>query len=65
MSNGKNASKHYGKEWWGKRPLSGISSGGNYMRFWKRLLHKLERKQGELEIDNFNKENNQKGDYND
>jgi len=51
MSHGKNASKHYGKEWWSRRPLAGISAGGRYMRYWKRLLHKLERKAAKKEIE--------------
>lgn len=50
MGHGKNAEKHNGKEWWARRPLSGVSVGGKYMKFWKRLLHKAERRQGKKEI---------------
>lgn len=50
MPHGENAERHYGKEWWGKRPLAGVSTGGRYMKFWKRLLHKIERRQGKEEI---------------
>jgi hypothetical protein len=44
MAHGENAKKSNGKEWWGKRPLSGKGvkrKGG--MKSWKRLLHKIER----------------------
>jgi len=47
MAHGENAKRKNGKEWWGKRPLSGLGvkrKGG--MAFWKRLLHKKERKIG-------------------
>jgi len=47
--NGENAEKmgnKSGKQWWGKRPLSGLSVSRNKgMKFWKRLLHKKERKE--------------------
>lgn len=54
MAQGENAEKYgnAGKEWWGKRPLSGISTGHNDMKFWKRLLHKKERNQGKNQINN-------------
>lgn len=42
-----------GKEWWGKRPLSGTEvSRKNGMKFWKRLLHKKERQEGKEQCDN-------------
>jgi len=44
---GKNAEKQgkLGKEWWGKRPLSGLSvSRNNGMKFWKRI----ERRNGKI-----------------
>ncbi len=45
---GENGRAYVGKEWWGKRPLSDTTvefcAGG--MRVWKRLLHKIERRQG-------------------
>ena len=43
---GQNAEKcsKAGKDWWGKRPLSGLSLSRNKgMKWWKRLLHKKER----------------------
>ena len=48
---GENAEKrgHSGKDWWGKRPLAGLSCGYK-MKFWKRLLHKKERAQAKKEI---------------
>jgi hypothetical protein len=51
MTNGQNAKKYSksGKEWWGKRPLSGISiSRKRGMKFWKRLLHKIERRNNKI-----------------
>lgn len=42
MAHGKNA-QYQNKDWWGKRPLSGLSVRNNGMKFWKRLLHKKER----------------------
>ena len=50
MAHGKNAERHNGKEWWGKRPLSGLSTGMRTQKWWKRLLHKIERKMGKKEI---------------
>lgn len=34
------------KEWWGKRPLSNhsVSSNSKINKFFKRLLHKIERR---------------------
>ncbi len=52
MAKGQNAQKRYGKEWWGKRPLRHTSVSHKGMKFWKRLLHKIERKQGKKEIQN-------------
>lgn len=44
MAHGQNAKNNRGKEWWGKRPLSNTSVGLKGMKFWKRILHKKERK---------------------
>ena len=55
MAHGKNASKNgnSGKEWWGKRPLNNLSVSRNKgMKYWKKLLHKIERKQGRKEACN-------------
>lgn len=47
MAHGENAKRSNGKEWWGKRPLSNTSvSRKSGMKFWKRLLHKIERRMG-------------------
>jgi hypothetical protein len=46
MAHGQNAKRNAGKEWWGKRPLSNISVSKKGMKFWKRLLHKVERRIG-------------------
>jgi len=51
VSHGENAHQKNGKEWWSRRPFSGVSVGGKYMKFWKRLLHKAERNQGRKEIE--------------
>ena len=49
MATGENAEKYgnkAGKEWWGKRPLSNTSVSGNRgMKYFKRLLHKIERRE--------------------
>jgi hypothetical protein len=50
MANGKNAVQRNGKEWWSRRPFAGVSVGGRYMKSWKRLLHKVERKRAKIEI---------------
>lgn len=51
---GENAEKcgnRVGKDWWGKRPLSGLSLSRNKgMKYWKRLLHKKERQTAKMEI---------------
>ena len=51
---GENAEKkgHPGNEWWGRRPLSGhpISSRSKVNKFFKRLLHKIERRHGKEQI---------------
>ena len=48
MAQGENAEKRSktDKEWWGKRPLSGIgvSKKSGTMKYFKRLLHKIERR---------------------
>ncbi len=41
---------HLGKEWWGKRPLSNIPVSRKGMKYWKRLLHKMERQEGKKNI---------------
>ena len=54
--NGQNAEKQgnkAGKEWWGKRPLSTMGVSRNKgMKFWKRLLHKIERRNGKTDCIN-------------
>lgn len=54
MAHGENAQKYgqAGKEWWGKRPLSGTSAEGRGLKFWKKLLHKKERNEGKSQINN-------------
>ena len=49
--NAKSRSKR-GKEWWGKRPLSSypISVRSRTNKFFKRLLHKIERRQAKETI---------------
>ncbi len=44
------------KDWWGRRPLSGTGVSRNGMRFWKKLLHKIERQIGKQIIKNYEKE---------
>jgi len=41
------------RDWWGKRPLAGypVSNNSKTDKFFKRLLHKIERKQGRKSID--------------
>jgi len=41
-----------GKEWWGKRPLAGhpVSTRPHTNKWWKRLLHKRERRIGTVEL---------------
>lgn len=53
MSRSKYRGKQF-KEWWGKRPLSGhsISNNSKIDKFFKRFLHKIERKEGINEINN-------------
>lgn len=43
------------KEWWGNRPLSGytISWKSKTNKFFKRLLHKIERRNGKIDSNNF------------
>lgn len=54
MAQGQNAEKRSkaGKEWWGKRPLSNtsVSRKSKTMKYWKRLLHKIERRMGKDDI---------------
>ena len=55
MAKGQNAEKYgsSGRQWWGKRPLSGLSVTRNVgAKFWKRLLHKIERRIGKKQIKN-------------
>lgn len=55
MAQGENARKSSkrGKDWWGKRPLAGygVSVRSKTNKFFKRLLHKIERKEGKQHID--------------
>jgi len=53
MAKGENASKQRGKDWWGKRPLAGTPVSHKGMKWWKRLLHKIERKEGKNQLNNF------------
>ena len=41
------------KDWWGKRPLAyhTVSNNSRTDKFWKRLLHKIERRQGKKMVD--------------
>ena len=53
MAHGKNAAQkgNAGKDWWGKRPLSGMDVSNNKgMKRQKRLLHKIERRQAKKAI---------------
>ena len=54
--NGQNAESkgRIGTEWWGKRPLSDrmISRNSKTNKFFKRLLHKIERTEGIKDIEN-------------
>lgn len=55
MAQGQNEQKrgNTGKEWCGKRPLSNTSVSTKHgMKFWKRLLHKIERKTGKKDLKN-------------
>lgn len=51
---GENAQKlsKNGKEWWGKRPLAGypVSRRSKTNKYFKRLLHKIERREGKDSI---------------
>lgn len=55
MAHGKNAEKegHSGREWWSRRPIKWhpISDNSKINKFFKRLVHKIERKQGIQEIE--------------
>lgn len=53
MSRTKQRGKQF-KDWWGKRPLSGygVSNNSKTNKFFKRLLHKIERRQGKETIEN-------------
>jgi transposase-like protein len=45
MAHGQNAKITNGKDWWGKRPITGIAvSRKKSMKFWKKILHKIERR---------------------
>ena len=51
MAKGENAKRYFGKEWWGKRPLAGVGVHNKHgTKFWKRLLHKIERRFNKKEI---------------
>lgn len=47
MSRSKQRGKRF-KDWWGKRPMAGhsVSNNSKTDKFFKRLLHKIERNQG-------------------
>jgi len=47
MSKTKQRGKQF-KDWWGKRPMAGhsVSNNSKTDKFFKRLLHKIERQQG-------------------
>ena len=51
---GKNAEKRSkrDKQWWGKRPLAGytVSVKSKTNKFFKRLLHKIERRKGKINL---------------
>lgn len=53
MAQGENAKKRSkrGKEWWGKRPFANypVSVRSRTNKFFKRLLHKAERREGNRE----------------
>ena len=56
MAKGKNAQKwgNAGKEWWGKRPVAHTCvSNSSGMKDEKRHLHKIERKQGKKDCDDY------------
>ena len=55
MAHGKNASQDKLKEWWGKRPLADypVSNNPGINKYFKRYLHKIERKQGLKEIEQY------------
>lgn len=47
MSRSERGTPAPGAEWWGKRPLaSKVSKGSRYTKWWKRQLHKAERREG-------------------
>lgn len=45
MAHGQNAKKYSkrGHDWWGRRPLSGVSLRVRGMKMWKKVLHGIER----------------------
>lgn len=51
MSRTRHKGKQF-KDWWGKRPLSGysVSNRSKTNKFFKRLLHKIERVEGAKQI---------------
>lgn len=55
MAHGKNAEKfgHMGREWWSRRPYNfhPISDRSKTNKFFKRLVHKIERMQGKKQIE--------------
>jgi len=52
MSRSRPKVKYPGKDWWGKRPLSGtgVSHKAGVMKQWKKLLHGIERAMQKKEI---------------
>lgn len=53
MSKTKQRGKQF-RDWWGKRPLSGhgVSNNSRINKFFKRLLHKIEREHGKQWVQN-------------
>ncbi|HOT99013.1 MAG TPA: hypothetical protein PKZ83_17970 [bacterium] len=49
MANGERAERRIDRQWWGKRPLADYSRSyrPRVNKFFKRLLHKIERRRGE------------------
>lgn len=52
MAQGHNAKRNHLRDWWGKRPLSnyGVSKKSGVNKFFKRLLHKIERQIGKKQL---------------
>jgi len=50
---GEGSRLYLGQEWWGKRPLAyhAVSFRPRTNKFFKRLLHRIERRQGKEQIE--------------